>query len=369
MMLWGQAAAVTHAGGELAPSAQERSPCYNWGNLKIDGRGYRRHFWDSCGRKLNSDPDPPAWVDPITGMWHGPAGYVPIPCGPPVEKLVGAWGTLVDTHKKAAVMLIQAQAAADGDTADYDASAVRRERPECQRHTLMGQCCTLYERLQAVVSRPFPSWNRSILTEIYLCNACSCQEILRTETAGQLPYLQSSPQYIQLQEAKEAAKQLRASMQGVEDCVDALPNHAPDDQPPQPSAVCTCESPPPIKSLCMQLPRHGDPIIVSSMLMADLPLSVVAAAQARPRSAPHGRRTSYSISCGSWSSQKRSALLCPPAAIAPLPASCPRTLVHLPAYLSSPACAPVPACCHRPATCVISYTGAGGDDGIDTNKN
>jgi hypothetical protein len=57
------------------------------------------------------------------------------------------------------------------------------------------------------------------------------------------------------------------------------------------------------------------------------------------------------------------------AAIAPLPASCPRTLVHLPAYLSSPACAPVPACCHRPATCVISYTGAGGDDGIDTNKN
>jgi hypothetical protein len=25
------------------------------------------------------------------------------------------------------------------------------------------------------VSRPFPSWNRSILTEIYLCHACSCQ--------------------------------------------------------------------------------------------------------------------------------------------------------------------------------------------------
>jgi hypothetical protein len=34
------------------------------------------------------------------------------------------------------------------------------------------------------VSRPFPSWNRSILTEIYLCHACSCQEMLRTETAG-----------------------------------------------------------------------------------------------------------------------------------------------------------------------------------------
>eukprot|EP01047_Picozoa_sp_COSAG01_P044548 COSAG01_NODE_4039_length_5406_cov_1.715980_1_plen_141_part_10 len=35
------------------------------------------------------------------------------------------------------------------------------------------------------VDRPFPSWKRSILTEIYLCHACSCQEILRTETAGQ----------------------------------------------------------------------------------------------------------------------------------------------------------------------------------------
>jgi ATPase subunit of ABC transporter with duplicated ATPase domains len=36
------------------------------------------------------------------------------------------------------------------------------------------------------VSQPFSSWQRSILTEIYLCHACSCQEILRTETAGQV---------------------------------------------------------------------------------------------------------------------------------------------------------------------------------------
>jgi hypothetical protein len=36
------------------------------------------------------------------------------------------------------------------------------------------------------VSRPFPSWNRSILTEISLCHACSCEEMLRTETAGQV---------------------------------------------------------------------------------------------------------------------------------------------------------------------------------------
>eukprot|EP01047_Picozoa_sp_COSAG01_P056202 COSAG01_NODE_6345_length_3723_cov_13.346302_2_plen_194_part_00 len=35
------------------------------------------------------------------------------------------------------------------------------------------------------VSRPFPSWNRSISTEIDLCHACSCHEILRTEAARQ----------------------------------------------------------------------------------------------------------------------------------------------------------------------------------------
>jgi hypothetical protein len=37
-----------------------------------------------------------------------------------------------------------------------------------------------------LVSRPFPSWNRSMLTEICLCHACSCPEILRTETGGQV---------------------------------------------------------------------------------------------------------------------------------------------------------------------------------------
>jgi hypothetical protein len=40
--------------------------------------------------------------------------------------------------------------------------------------------------MQCAVSWPFPSWNRSTLTEIYLCHACPCHEILRTETAGQV---------------------------------------------------------------------------------------------------------------------------------------------------------------------------------------
>jgi squalene cyclase len=39
--------------------------------------------------------------------------------------------------------------------------------------------------LEAGVGRPFPDWNRSILTEIYLCHACSCQEIVWTGTAAQ----------------------------------------------------------------------------------------------------------------------------------------------------------------------------------------
>ena len=36
------------------------------------------------------------------------------------------------------------------------------------------------------VSRPFPSWNRSILVDIYLCHVCSCHEILRVDTARQV---------------------------------------------------------------------------------------------------------------------------------------------------------------------------------------
>jgi hypothetical protein len=47
---------------------------------------------------------------------------------------------------------------------------------------------TFQTRIELVVtvSRPFPSWNRSMLTEIDPCHACSRPEILRTETAGQV---------------------------------------------------------------------------------------------------------------------------------------------------------------------------------------
>jgi hypothetical protein len=39
----------------------------------------------------------------------------------------------------------------------------------------------------AAVSKPFPSFARLVLTGISLCHACSCQEILRAETARQDP--------------------------------------------------------------------------------------------------------------------------------------------------------------------------------------
>jgi hypothetical protein len=38
-----------------------------------------------------------------------------------------------------------------------------------------------------IVRQAFPSWMRSILTEMYLCRTCSCHEISRTQTPGQAP--------------------------------------------------------------------------------------------------------------------------------------------------------------------------------------
>eukprot|EP01047_Picozoa_sp_COSAG01_P083097 COSAG01_NODE_17243_length_1167_cov_1.277154_1_plen_67_part_10 len=43
-----------------------------------------------------------------------------------------------------------------------------------------------------------PTWNRFILTEIYLCHACSCQEILRMGTACQAHSGARSPLWLKL---------------------------------------------------------------------------------------------------------------------------------------------------------------------------
>jgi serine/threonine protein kinase len=43
----------------------------------------------------------------------------------------------------------------------------------------------LVAKIADFVRQAFPSMMRSILTDIYLCRTCSCQEILRMETPGQ----------------------------------------------------------------------------------------------------------------------------------------------------------------------------------------
>jgi hypothetical protein len=63
----------------------------------------------------------------------------------------------------------------------------RAARPEMvKRDRMHGPCICrrdgehdgdLHSGLARAVSRPFPSWNRSTLTEIYLCHACSDHEI------------------------------------------------------------------------------------------------------------------------------------------------------------------------------------------------
>ena len=72
----------------------------------------------------------------------------------------------------------------------------------------------------APVSRPFSSWNRPVLTEIYLCHACSCQDIiLRAETAGQvacriLPSSHTNPIFVLVGE-----QPIRAYRRSVEWCL------------------------------------------------------------------------------------------------------------------------------------------------------
>jgi hypothetical protein len=79
-----------------------------------------------------------------------------------------------------------------------------------------GTAVVTYQELRdaagrAVVSRPFPSWNRSMLTEIYLCHACFYQEILRTETPGQED---SKRLQVAAESALERTMTLRASTPG-----------------------------------------------------------------------------------------------------------------------------------------------------------
>jgi cytoskeleton-associated protein 5 len=59
-----------------------------------------------------------------------------------------------------------------------------RPRPSCPRLAVTG---TRLCHASALVTRAFPSWNRSILTEFYLCHACSYHEIENGNARLQMP--------------------------------------------------------------------------------------------------------------------------------------------------------------------------------------
>jgi hypothetical protein len=93
-------------------------------------------------------------------------------------------------HEQMAAMQAEraAAAAAAEEAAAEAAAAEKRMRREVMTRRVKAVQRRMLTQIQnrgatTSVSRPFPSWNRSILAEIYLCHACSCQEILRTETA------------------------------------------------------------------------------------------------------------------------------------------------------------------------------------------
>jgi hypothetical protein len=69
-----------------------------------------------------------------------------------------------------------------GWVSDDDAEKNKREehKREDQRREELASAAAA----AAAVGRAFPSWKRSILTEIDLCHACASQEILRMDTPG-----------------------------------------------------------------------------------------------------------------------------------------------------------------------------------------
>jgi hypothetical protein len=113
-----------------------------------------------------------------------------------------------------------------GDSASATTSAQRRRR---RRRS---------------VSRPFPSWNRSISTEIYLCHACSCQEMLRTETAGQGAGHHRSEDERGDDSELLLLRRVRARLRGA--------------------AYSAGRCAPPIGAPCTHCLRHGDPMHLSA---------------------------------------------------------------------------------------------------------
>ena len=140
------------------------TPCHCYGNLVVNGRGHRKHFWSCCGRQLNSDPDP------SSVLAEGQNECVQVPNGPNVEQLVGAWADLELAQKEAVKALkaaqlpprppstdgIESKADNGGDHQPVPAAAtnpllaqIRQQGRRFHRHTLAGSSWDLLSKVEA----------------------------------------------------------------------------------------------------------------------------------------------------------------------------------------------------------------------------
>jgi hypothetical protein len=150
------------------------------------------------------------WVEPCVMMWQVRTALTPLP--PPTGACVLMWQAL---GLSACLALPGAGNAARRCRATgcaarvCDWSAHGGGRRAGERHLGVRQ-----ERGDAGrVSRPVPSWNRSALTEIYLCHACVCHKILRAETAGQgRAAVHSTPAHLWIVRGRGSGGELRAQL-------------------------------------------------------------------------------------------------------------------------------------------------------------
>jgi hypothetical protein len=114
----------------------------------------------------------------------GPAHTSPYNCTHSSELYGGEAARIIAAHDVATplYMYLALQSTHCPDQAPQDLIDKFKDVKHYGRRVMCGMVITL----DNAVRRAFPSWNRSILTEIYLCHACSCHEILRMEMPGQV---------------------------------------------------------------------------------------------------------------------------------------------------------------------------------------
>jgi hypothetical protein len=162
------------APGLQAPAAATGGGAESAAQVAAALRALATHFGEPA-----AEPEP----EPEAGAGEG-AGVE----AAALEAVVAAWSK----HWRAALAALAASA----------------ERELGRRQAALGQ-----KAVEA--SSPYPSWHRSMLTEIYLCHPCSGQEILRMGTARQALFGEVARRCARLEEACAAAglgQRLRAQI-------------------------------------------------------------------------------------------------------------------------------------------------------------